>query len=332
MNKTIIGLVVIVIIAAGALFYQRSTRVPESPVKVAVLAPLTGIVADYGEEIKKGVESVAGGAPSVQFVFEDDQCDPKIALSAFKKVTEFDHVNFILGPACGTPQEVIAPLLTDGTKVALVSSAASNNLFARSGGNLYNMQYSLEDEARFIANTMYARGHKNVVLISYQNEFSKAETDAFKAAFQGSIVKDVVLTTGSSDVQTELTKLKSEKFDAVFVVDISFYFAGGLQKFNTLGLKAPIFSPYTVELPAVRTLVEGVYYAFPKDITDGKGGVYGIAAEAAKLYSAAINKCGDDVACVKKFIKASGFDEYGVKQRELVLKQIINGQPVIVNN
>ena len=192
------------------------------------------------------------------------------------------------------------------------------------------MQYSLETEAAFIADQMYNKGYKNVVLISYQNEFSKAETDSFKAHFKGKITNDIVFTTNTADLNTELTKIKSGGYDAIFVVDISFYFSDGINKLKNFGIKVPVFSPYAVELPAVRTLVEGVYYSFPADITDGKGGVAGLSRQSADLLVRAVTSCGDKPSCVKDFIKKDGFDGNGTKERTLVLKQIKDGVPVVV--
>lgn len=326
---SILLLVIIISVARGA--FDKASEKNSGPIKVGVIAPFSGVVADYGEQVRKGVEAAnISDTSRIQFIFEDDQCDAKTAISAFKKLTDFDKVHYIIGPACGSPQSAIAPLLVGRDTLAIVPSAASRGLYAMSEGHLYNMQYALEDEAKFIAEEMYARGFKNVAVISYQNDFSQVEVDSFKKNFKGNIVRELSYANDVSDVQTELTKIKSGGYDAVFVADISFYFGGGLKKMHTLGIDVPVFSPYPVELPAVRSLVDGVYYSFASDITDGKGGVFGISQQSAELLAGAFAKCGDDYRCVKSFVDTSGFDQTGVKQRTLILKQIKGGEPVVV--
>ncbi len=327
-NTLVAALCIIAAIVFGLVIASKE-KASQGTIKIGIIAPLTGIVANYGEQVRKGVESVQVPA-NIQFVFEDDQCDAKTAVSAFKKLSDLDGVHYMIGPECGSPQEAVVPLLKGTDNLMVVPAAASKTLYEASGGNFYDIQYSLEDEAAFIADQMYTRGYKKVVVISYQNEFSKVEHDSFAAHFKGTIVHDINFAADNADVQTELAKIKGGGYDAVFSNNISFYFANGLQKMRNLGINVPVFSPYPVELPAVRQLVEGVYYSFPADINDGQGGIYGLSKQSAQLLVDAVTSCGDSYGCVKSFIDKDGFDTSGVKQRSLILKQIKNGEPVVV--
>lgn len=325
-NSRIAFAILIVIILAFLLVDKKTDS---QQVKVGVLAPLSGIVADYGEQVKKGIQSV-GTSTKVQFIFEDDQCDPKFAVSAFKKLIELDKVDYMIGPACGSPQQAIAPLLKDKEVLMILPSAAAKDLFGSSGGKVYNVQYSLEQEGKFIAEKMFEMGYKNVAVVSYLNDFSKVERDSFVANFKGKVTNEITFSTAESDIQTELTKIKGGLYDAIFVTDISFYFGGGLQKMKTLGINVPVFSTYPVELPAARDLVEGVFYSFPESIDDGQGGVFGLSKESAELVIDLVKNCGKNFSCAKQSLQERGFDEFGMKNRSLVLKQIKNKEVVIV--
>lgn len=330
MRPRIIGLLVVIVVIVILIVNKNSQSVKDrQTIKIGVIAPLTGVVSAYGEQTKKGVESL-GTSTNIEFVFEDDQCDTKMAVGAFKKLTEIGGLRYIIGPVCGSPQEAIVPLLKDKKVTVIVPAAASKDLYLASGENFYNNQYSLENEAAFLADQMYAKGYKNVAIISYQNQFSKIEHDSFVKSFKGKIVNDISYATNVSDIQTELTKIKDGKYDAVFITDISFYFANGLQKLKNLGVRVPIFSPYPIELPAVRQLVEGIYYSFPADIDDGQGGIFGLSRQSAELFTRTILACGDDYVCVKRRLEGEGFDENGVMRRSIVLKQIKSGRPTMV--
>src|SRR3989344_8363801 len=171
-TKIIIGIVIVglAIWIIVALRNPNETASVSEPIKIGVIAPLSGPVADYGEEIRQGVLA-ATGTSTVQLLFEDDKCDPKEAASTFQKLTEFNKIKFIIGPACGSPQEAIVPLLKDKNGLTIVPAAASSALYQLSGNNFYNIQYSLEDESKFIAEQMFARGYDKVALVSYGNAF-----------------------------------------------------------------------------------------------------------------------------------------------------------------
>ena len=219
-----------------------------------------------------------------------------------------------------------------GDYFALVPSAASKTLYEASGGNLYNVQYSLEDESKFIAEELTRRGYKRVALVSYQNAFSKTHVDSFRAHFKGDIVYHVAIGADTGDISTEVAKIKASRPDVIYSPDISFFFAGGVAKLRQFGVVAPVFSTYVAELPVVRTLVPDVFYYFPKDIAEGEGAVFGLSEQAAEILSSAVDECKADTICVQSSLSKSGlFDENGVAKREMILKQVKNGQPVAVN-
>lgn len=323
-NRIIISALSIVVLIIGAGWYytkNKTVPVPTSePIKIGVIAPLTGVAADYGEEIKKGLSSIEN--KNITFIYEDDKCDPKEAVSAFKKLTEIDGVKFIIGPGCGSPQEAIVPLAKEKGIVILVPSAASKDLYARSGNNFFNVQYSLEDESKFVAEKMTAAGYKKIALVEYRNAFSDTHAKSFKANFKGEIV-DVVLTDATSDIAPALAKIKAAKVNAIYSPDVSFFFGSGVVKLTQLGVTVPIYGTYVTELPAVRALVPNVLYSFAGDLPGQNGAVYELAKQAGEILISNIETCQGAETCVKDKLAASGqFDNYGVYKRNLLLKQI----------
>jgi ABC-type branched-subunit amino acid transport system substrate-binding protein len=76
-------------------------------IKIGVMVPLTGPFARYGIRIQEAISSYA--SEHVSFVFEDEGCDPKMAVSAYKKLSALDGITLFLGPWCGSPQSAVAP-------------------------------------------------------------------------------------------------------------------------------------------------------------------------------------------------------------------------------
>ena len=331
-NKWIIAVVVLIVIIGGVYFVKNKSSnnlTNSETIKIGVIAPLSGIFAKAGEDIKAGLESI--NHDGVEYVFEDEKCENVPTLSAFKKLTEVDKVNVILGPACGSPQEVITPLLKDKKVITIVPSAASIKLYEESGSNLYNIQYALEDESKYIADEMYKSGYKKVVIFSYRNAFSQTHHDSFIKDFKGAVVDDIIFLKDDIDVATEISKLKGLDFDSIFVTDGAFYFGQGIAKLKRFGITQPVYSMYVTEFPGVRELAEGVIYSFPKHTDNEKGITFELARQMGEFIVPIIKKCSGDYSCIKKSVDNSGeFDNRGIKIRDMIMKKIENGKPVEV--
>ncbi len=319
MKKVTLSLLVFIVLAGITHYYYQS--MPSNEVIVGVIAPLSGPFAPYGEEIRKGVSAAI--IPGIKVIYEDESCDPKTAISAFKKLTELDKATVIIGPACGAPQKAIAPLLQNSAAVAITPTAAPEELFLLSNKRMFDIQYSLEDESTFMAEKLYDLGYKRVAVIGYKNAFSEAHTRTFTSNYKGTIVTSLSLDDMSSTIDVNLLKLSKQNFDAIFITDISFFFAGGANKLKANKITAPLFATYEVELPMARSLVNGVIYSFPKDIPGSDGGTYALSKNTAETIFPIALKCKGDASCIKeKLIETTEFNEHGVKKRELTLKRI----------
>jgi len=328
-----VALVVVVVAYATLTKTEQNTETLKTADKaeytIGVIAPLTGFIADFGVEAKRGIEA-ATGKEGLKFIFEDDACDPKLAVTAFKKLTELDKVSVILGPLCGSSQEAVAPLAKEKGVVLLLPAAASEALSSTSGGYAFNTQYSLEFESAFNAKALYEKGVKSVVVVGFPNAFSETHVKAFTEAYEGTIVASLTFPADTVP-DVEITKLKGLTFDALYVPDISFFFSDGMKKLATQGLNVPVYATYVAELPIARSFVNGVTYSFPADMTDGLGGVYGLSKESVELVGPLMNACAGEAVCVKEALVETGlFDEFGTRIRPIHLKKVVGEQVVVV--
>ena len=87
-------------IGAGSL---RRARAEAGPIKIGVLAPLTGVVAAGGREMVEGTQfwfdqagnEVAGR--KVELIIEDDGSNPDTSLQKARKLVEQANVSFLMG-------------------------------------------------------------------------------------------------------------------------------------------------------------------------------------------------------------------------------------------
>lgn len=329
-KKHTMGIIIgaaVVILVTGFNIAQKPKRATD--VSIGLILPMTDFLKSYGENALKGAQDAIKDQTGIKLVVEDDKCQSNSALSAFKKLTEVNHADLIIGPLCGSPQEAVAPLLKNVRIPIILPAAASSNLFNQSDGTMFNIQYSLENEGKAIADRMYADGHKKAVVITYKNGFSESETKGFVSSYKGEVVKQIVFGDNTSDIRTELVKLKSLDFDAVFVSEIAFFFSKGNNLMQQYGLDQQLYSPYPVEDPSARPLAEHVIYSYPGDIISEYGATYGLAYAAVKKAVAVARSCNSNKECmIEKLSKDDDFDGAGTSIRGILFKKIISGQPV----
>jgi len=329
-GKSKIILLIIVIIVAIFAYRHYNQPAPEpqeiTQTKVGVLAPLTGVMAPWGEESERGINEAV--VENSEFIFEDTQCEPTEAVNAFKKLSEVDQLKFYIGPSCGSPQEAIAPMIKDKDMVVLLPVAASEKLHEQSGGKVFQMQYSIEAESKYIAQQMNAQGFERVAAINYQNAFSQTSFNAFKSEFDG-VIDEITFVDMTTDLNTGITKIKRFEPEAIYVSDVSFFVVNGLEKLATNKIEAPIYSLYVTQYEPIRSLVEGVIYSFPGNLDGDQGPEYSLNKAAAELMGKLLSECNSQTDCVlNKLNNSPDFNDQGISTRPLILKQVVNGQPV----
>lgn len=317
MKKIIMAITIVAILLCTSC--TITGNVVEEEIKVGFLGPLSGPFADFGERFKQGIEEA--NTYGFNIIFEDSACDPAKTIAAYHKLVEIDKVDFIIGPACGSPQEAIAPLVKKDKVVTVIPYAATNKLYEISGEHMFQIQYSLEDEAMFIANAM--QKYDKIALVHYQNAFSQTLAKSFRKTYDGEIIEIPMQEIGDS-LYTPVLKIKESGVDAIFAADLSFFMGNGLARLEEINYPVPVYGQYAVQMPVMRELVEGVYYSFPEGMEHAAS--HQLPYEAGKIIFEAISECSGNKACVKaSFLNSGDFDE-GIFKRGIELRRIVNGQ------
>lgn len=299
---------------------------------IGVIIPLTGNLANYGSTVRNSIERVQ--IPGIKWVFEDEACDSTRTVSAFKKLTELQKIHFILGPCCGSPQKTLAPLLKKRDLLVLLPNAASERVFLDSQGKMYSIQYSVEREARFLADQMNKRGLKDVAILSVDSDFSRVMEASFLKEFKGKAVYTVHFP--GFDVQhakSAALQLKKLKFDSLFFADISPFFLGMLTELSKLGIRSvPTFSNYGTQMPDIIEAegkhANGIFYSYP-DVSDSEDAFGYFPNLAAELLGNTVKQCHGEFQCVEKsFAELRNVRKDGTFEGRIILKTIDNGKYV----
>ena len=104
------------------------------PIKIGVLAPLTGPLATPGADMVDGFklfweqnQSMAGGR-KVEVVVADTTCNPDQALTLARRLVHQDKVNFIVGPLCGHEGPAVAQVSKETGVPVLMDTAGADNI------------------------------------------------------------------------------------------------------------------------------------------------------------------------------------------------------------
>lgn len=271
MKNTAIALAALAVLGLGIYYVSVPTAPSQSEiVKIGVIAPLTGPLAEYGEAFKNGIllAEEQSATHNAEFIFEDSAYDPKRAIAAFNKLADVDRVQVVMD--WGSPtSDAIAPVAAKRSDVAFLAFTSVTSVSVE-GAQTIRMW---ERPETFAAETWkYLRAHnvKNVAAIKVENQYiNSLFTELQRQAGPGETVDliETVATFGEKDFRTSISKIKSSatKYDAVGVYLGSgqigqFYKQMAEQDVKLVTFGTDFFESQS-DIDAAGTAIDGAVYA-----------------------------------------------------------------------
>jgi branched-chain amino acid transport system substrate-binding protein len=301
-------------------------------VKIGVLLPLTGSLANVGAGMKDSVMMAAedinknGGInnKTLEIVIEDTSCDPAKAVPALNKMITQDKISALVGGTCSGESLAIASILTQNKLVAISPSATNPDITKKGGDYLYRVVPSDSFQAKVAEK--YAReklGSKKAAVLYQNDDWGVGLRDAFISEFKaggGTIVggEDNSFEKGTTDVRTEIAKIKSENPDLIYVLCFPAECSVILTQLSEAGYAGNILSADGADDPAtlakLGTVADGLKITVPSGPNDsfnakfkaryGKdAGVYAAQSYDALTLLAEGFKKGQDGASVRQYLE-----------------------------
>jgi len=141
----IIGITIVELTITGNNIESKS-----EVMKIGVIGTLTGVGSFHGQQEIRGVEIALdeinsnGGinGKKIKLIIEDSPGNPEKAVSAFKKLTEINKVDFIIGDSWSSTTVVIVPIANE-KKILLISHDGNiKELFNKSLNIIKNSLFS----------------------------------------------------------------------------------------------------------------------------------------------------------------------------------------------
>ena len=361
---------IIIFIALIALFVLAGcAQEAKDPIKVGFVGSLTGKWSTAGNSVYHGVliaqEEINnnGGihGRKIELIAEDTASDVKNAVTATQKLINVDKVVVIIGGVMSAEALATAPLIEEAGVVLLTTTAMTTPL-EDAGEYVFKLREKIDVHADKTLALIQEQGYKDLAVISQHYEacedYLRIMGDLYDD-YGMSVTGTEYYDGGDTDMRTQLTKLKATDPDALFICGL--YTDSGLvvKQAKQLGFNKPVYGIVTVDskkfIEAAGDAANGVIFTSTKfscedaayfctvlqekyDMKPDYRNSFGydalqLVAEAMRREGYSSDNVHDGLLGIKDFIGASGktsFDAKGNADKEVLVKQIIDGERVVV--
>ena len=243
----------------------------QDKIKLGVIVTLSGPAVALGQQVRDGftlaVKDLGSkmGGRDVEVVVVDDELKPDAAVTKVKGLLEREKVDFVVGPIFSNILQAIHRPVTE-SKTFLISPNAGPSTFAGKDCNpfFYVTSYQNDQVHEILGKVAQDRGYKRMYLMVPNYQAGKDSVAGFKLDYKGEIVEESYMPLNTLDFQPELSKISSQKPDALFT-----FMPGGLgvnlvKQYRQAGLAdtIPVLSAFTVDestLPAQQDAAVGMF-------------------------------------------------------------------------
>jgi len=278
-NSSAILTVISIVVASVIVFSFGCAKQEEKEIKIGAVLPLTGSAAVWGENAKMGLEialeevNQGGGVKgkTIKFIIEDSQSDPSKAVSALQKLISTDKVSVIIGDIASSSVLAMAPI-AEKAKVVLMSPGASNPDISKAGEYIFRNWQSDALEGEVDAKFAYEHLRwRNMAVLYVSNAYGTGLKTVFEESFQklgGKILASKSFEQGSTDMRSQLNKIRNLKLDALYMPGYPPEMAILLRQAKEMGIKIPFLSVQAFDDPKIletaKDGAEGVMFSVPK--------------------------------------------------------------------
>jgi branched-chain amino acid transport system substrate-binding protein len=246
-------------------------------VAIGEFASLTGKEAAFGQSSHRGtllaIEELnaAGGVlgKKIRFIYEDNRSTQGESATIVKKLITRDKVVAVLGEVA-SGRSLEAAVICQANKIPMISPSSTNPDVTKKGDYIFRVCFIDSFQGKLLAEfaKRSLKAQKVAIISDVAAAYSVGLAQYFKEAFVasgGQVVAEHKYTGGDKDFKAQLTAIKSENPEAIFVP--GYYTEAGLivSQARQLGITVPIFGGDGWEAPELiqiaGTALEGTYYS-----------------------------------------------------------------------
>lgn len=264
------------LLCLGVLFGCNSS----TDIKIGVSAPLTGDIAALGQSTKNaalmaqdainaaGGLKVDGKMKKVKFIIEDDENKPESTATVFQKLISQDKVVAIIGSQSSKCSNAGAPI-AERAKIPQISPWSTNPNVTKDRKYVFRACFIDPFQGKVVAS--FAKGSLQAttaaVLYDIASDYNKGIAEVFKAEFTaagGTVVNFETYNTKDTDFSAQLTNIKSNNPDVLFLPNYYNEVPLQVQQARKLGITAKILGSDSWDNPELLELggdaMNGAYF------------------------------------------------------------------------
>jgi len=224
-------------LAAAVPGFPISAKADGDPIKLGIVAPMSGPNARYGAFSMHGAELAvkeindAGGVDGhkIELYSADSQGTPVEGVSATRRLIDEDEVGFIIGDVSSSVTLAMQPVVEDAG-VLLLNAASSNPKItygAGVGGYKWTFRHYPTDENRALIVAKYAaeqRGFTKFAVLSVDTDYGRSAiefTKKYLPEFKGEILSEDYYKEGEVDFRSVLSKIRDNGAQAIIMYGLA---------------------------------------------------------------------------------------------------------------
>jgi branched-chain amino acid transport system substrate-binding protein len=209
---------------------SSSSEKEKDTIKIGVLASLTGALEAYGKQTVRGFElgldyatdgtgEVVG--KKIEFIVEDTETKPDVAVKKATKLLEEDEVDFLVGSTSSSDTLAVLPLAEEYERIMIVEPAAADSITG-DNFNPYIFRTGRNSSQDAVAGAAAIAGEGvRIATLAQDNAYGRDGIAAFiEAAKERSaeIVAEVYADPNATDFTANIQSAISEKPDYLYIV------------------------------------------------------------------------------------------------------------------
>src|SRR5581483_3292686 len=222
------------------------------PIRIGLLAPLTGVVAAGGKEMVDGFNlfwtrhgrKIAGR--DIEVIIEDDASNPDTALQKARRLVEQRNVHMLIGDLLANTGLAVAEYVKgNGTPYFIPIMAAADLTQRKRIPNVIRIAgYAASQMPRPLADYAYHKlNYRKVVTISQDYTFGYEQCGGFCQVFSdlgGQVLQQFWQPLNTADFSPYLAQIQDLKPDAVYAMETGADANRFIQQYANFGLKGKI--------------------------------------------------------------------------------------------
>ena len=214
----------LVVAAVTTAFGGTAFATPPAKIRLGVISTVSGPIAALGKEQYMGADlalkmlgNKIGGIP-VEVFKEDARMTPETGLAAATRLTEEDHIDFLVGGQLSNQLLAYVKPVTDKGTIIISGIGGPEQLAGKDcNSKLFVASWQNNAPSEAVGKQMTDAGVKSAFFIAQNYITGKEYVAGAKAYYKGKIAGEAFVPIGQVDYAAEIASIRAANPDAVYV-------------------------------------------------------------------------------------------------------------------